>query len=671
MKLRIFVLYFLLIAAGTSYAQESLLWKVTSPDGKQNSYILCATELPGVENYDIATPVGEIMNIVNTVAFYNVPDAAEVQNIPVFMKSSGDNTLKGYYKREDRIPFELMISDKLKGNVENYYTYKPFYILQLFRDKDHAAGKDYQQTILLDIALQKAKPTLSLLTIRQIAATMDESDFATQATVLSHYVNNPKPYLDADAKKFIAYSKQSITDYANVVNSTEQVAYVNVMINRINDLLIRKMEPLSTEQSVLYILNTDLVGGESGIIKKLRSKGFAVVAQPFIYNLYSGNVDQTTITNTNNNEVASAFPDDFPVFGITTNTTGYLNPEEIKVVSINDINNNKPAYKAFSDPFGDMFDMAAADTLFMEYWFDLKGDGANFKVKVPIKGDWERSETPWSDGGVIKKYIYQNNHSKSDLFYSVGYTIYPPNFKQSNKDNFFNQFIKQTEDQLNGKLISQRILSTPGYTGREFTAIVGDSFFVRSQFILQDNVLYQLLVGGPGNNPYSAYGEAFLNSFRIASNSMVNWHLFEQPAFNCYLPTPPSKANKTYTLPSGPMTVSTFTSDDYKELVAYSVIVTAYPPGHKFGNKKSFFDDLILNAERQYIGKAYKTETVEKNGVTGRYVEMLLMNKKTYRMYFFFDGNTVYQFVAGGDAQILLSLNVNRFFNSISFIGTE
>lgn len=75
-----------------------------------------------------------------------------------------------------------------------------------------------------------------------------------------------------------------------------------------------------------------------------------MVAQPFIYNLYSGNVDQTTITNTNNNEVASAFPDDFPVFGITTNTTGYLNPEEIKVVSINDINNNKPAYKAFSDP---------------------------------------------------------------------------------------------------------------------------------------------------------------------------------------------------------------------------------------------------------------------------------------------------------------------------------
>ncbi len=114
MKLRIFVLYFLLIAAGTSYAQESLLWKVTSPDGKQNSYILCATELPGVENYDIATPVGEIMNIVNTVAFYNVPDAAEVQNIPVFMKSSGDNTLKAVSYTHLTLP----TSDLVKISVD-------------------------------------------------------------------------------------------------------------------------------------------------------------------------------------------------------------------------------------------------------------------------------------------------------------------------------------------------------------------------------------------------------------------------------------------------------------------------------------------------------------------------------------------------------------------------
>ncbi|HNA57383.1 MAG TPA: TraB/GumN family protein, partial [Chitinophagales bacterium] len=195
MKIRILVLLLLAVATNVLSAQESLLWKVTSPNGKFTSYILCSTELPGVENYDIITPATPIISKVNTVAFFNVPDAAEIQNIPTFMKAPGDNTLKGYYKREDRIRFELMVADKLKENIETYYAYKPLYTLQLMREKDHAAGLDYQQTILLDIALQQKKPTLSLMTIRQIAGVMDLMDFNTQATVLSNYINTASLYI--------------------------------------------------------------------------------------------------------------------------------------------------------------------------------------------------------------------------------------------------------------------------------------------------------------------------------------------------------------------------------------------------------------------------------------------------------------------------------------------
>lgn len=68
--LRNIVLYIftgLLIQA--AQAQGSLLWKVTSPDGKYNSYVLASTTLPGVENYDIATGTALVMDKVNTVAF--------------------------------------------------------------------------------------------------------------------------------------------------------------------------------------------------------------------------------------------------------------------------------------------------------------------------------------------------------------------------------------------------------------------------------------------------------------------------------------------------------------------------------------------------------------------------------------------------------------------------
>jgi uncharacterized protein YbaP (TraB family) len=664
----------LLVALSVSaQAQESLLWKVVSPDGKFTSYVLASSELPGIENYDIASGASKIMDKVNTVAFFNVPDPNEIQNIPVFMKNTDDNTLKGYYKREDRIRFELMITEKLLSSPGNYYNFKPLYLLQLLKEKDHASGVGFQQTILQDIALQQAKPTLSLVTIRQIAGVMDEMDFNTQATVLSSYINGIQTYLDSDAEKFNAYVQQSTKEYAKVINSAEQSAYIFVMINNMNELLIKKIAELSKQQSLLYIIDADLVAGEAGLLKKLTNRGFAVSPESFELKLYSSN-NRPTIgqNNSNANDVISnTVPDDFPELYVLPSTSGYLDPSAIKVVNLKEKAGVEKNYKAYYDSFGDFFDIASQDTLFLEGWYDLKGTDANFKVKVPLKSEWIKTETPWSDGGAIKTFNYSNNHAKSDLFYSVGYTVYPPTFSQKNKNDFFEQFIKSTQDQISGKIIAQRIISNPSFTGREFTAVVGDSFFVRSQFLLQDNVLYQLLVGGPGDNPFEVYAEAFLNSFQTSSNLLVNWHFFEQPSFNCYLPTPPSKQNKTYTLPAGPLVVQTFLSSDYKELIDYSLIISTYPPGHKFGNKNAFFEDLVAAAEKQYIGKAYKIEKVDNSNIEGRYIEMLLMNKKTYRIFIYFDGNSVYQFVAGGDAQVLVSNNANRFIQSIHFLNSE
>ncbi len=672
MKLRICVVLFITLVQSALFAQESLLWKVTSPNGKFTSYIFASTELPGVENYDVITPASKVIEKVNTVAFFNVPDATEIQNIPVFMKAPGDNTLKGYYRREDRIRFELMVADKLKDNIESYYALKPLYILDLLRDKDHSAGIGYQQTILLDIALEQKKPTLSLVTIRQIAGVMDLMDYPTQAAVLSNYINNENVFLDADAEKFQYYKTQSMSDYLRVINSSEQDGYIATMINAMNDLLIKKVDGLCQQQSALFIIDADLIPGANGLLKKLEARGYAVSAEPFEYNAYTGD-ERPDLNNNNPDENAMAVnipADQFPSFAVQPTTSGYIDPESIKVVNARNAETPKEQFLGYRDPFGDFFDMAAADTLFLESWYSLKGEEANFQVMVPAKANWESSVEPWGEAGEIRKFIYQTNHAKSDLFYSVGYTVYPPSFKINDRNVFFNQFIEATRNQMNGQIVGQRIISNPNFTGREFTA-VSDSFFIRSLFLLQDNILYQLLVGGPGDNPYSVYAESFLNSFETGENVFVNWFFFEQPSFSCYLPMEPSKSTKTYTLPSGPMQVTTYAAADYKELVDYQVTVSNYPPGHKFGNKKTFFDDLIAQAEKQYIGKSQKVEVIENNGVEGRYVEMYLMNRKTYRIYIFFDGNSVYQFVAGGDSNVTVSNNVNRFIQSLKLTAVK
>ena len=116
---------------------------------------------------------------------------------------------------------------------------------------------------------------------------------------------------------------------ATIFNATEPPAYINVMVGSINDLLMRKIEPLSTQQSVLYILNTALVGGENGILKKLKGKGFTVTAENFNYKKYVSDSPLKIDPPPEKNETPSTYTDNFPAITILPSTSGYLNPDEI------------------------------------------------------------------------------------------------------------------------------------------------------------------------------------------------------------------------------------------------------------------------------------------------------------------------------------------------------
>ncbi len=664
-------LFLILITSGLTGFSQSILWKISGPGSTAPSYILCTSEVSGVENYDIVTPAIPILDKVNTVAFYCIPDASDKQNIPTLMAAPEERTLKGYYKREDRIRMELMVRDKLAANIDSIYTLKPLYILQLFRDKDYKRGYPFQQTELFNSAIHKTKPTLSILTLRQIASIMDQVDYDTQAFILSNYMANEKAVLESDNLKLQLYKNQQTEEYADEVYSREQSAYIEIYINQITDLVAKKIEALSAQQSVLYVLNTEYTAGEKGLLAKLKSKGYTVTAETVqLKQQVASAQTQTNNTVTTPKNTNQAPPDGFPVIALSTTANTIINPEEITIVQSADITESykNKKYKAYNDPFNDMFDYEGSDTLFLGNWYKMKGADANFEVRVPIKGDWE-SIVEDNVLGTIKQYIYQTNHAKTDLFYSIGYTVYPPTFKAADKNTFYNDFLERSVNNIGGKPLAQRIISTPYYTGREFTAIVGDSFFVRSVFFLQDNILYQMLVGGPGDNAYSVFSEAFFHSFHTTGASISNWFLFEQPAFKCYIPTPPSKSTQSYNVGSGAMNLITYTAEDYKENITYSISVYNYPPGYKFKGKNAFYEELIANAERQYFGKAQSITKVTKNGIEGRYVVMPLMNKKTYLMYFFFDKNAVYQYIAGGEPAAIQSLNVNRFFDSFEFAG--
>ena len=92
---------------------------------------------------------------------------------------------------------------------------------------------------------------------------------------------------------------------------------------------------------------------------------------------------------------------------------------------------------------------------------------------------------------------------------------------------------------INGQLVTQRIISDPEYVGREFVVSVDDSFYVRSQIILQGNILYQILCGGPDNKPYAPYAEEFIRSFRLTEVKATNWYTYLDQQISCQFPRQP------------------------------------------------------------------------------------------------------------------------------------
>jgi hypothetical protein len=665
MCLRLLFLFPFLFAQAILFSQQtSLLYRIVPPQGAAASYILCTAQLPGIEKFDIEFPAAEVMDKVSTVAFYWLPDENEKQYLPSLMKLSNDSTLKGYFTREDRIRFELMVRDKLKDNIDNYVGIKPLYILEKFRAKDFGEGASYQQQALFNIAIEKTKPTLSLLNAREINEHIDEMDFETQAEVMIHYVNNANTYLIADEKLLRSYVSQNLQEFSVLFSNATHDAYENFMINNLNDLLAQRIDAVSNQLTVLFILNAERIAGNRGILQNLIAKGYSVSPEPF--NLKAKNNDAPANMSNMPDTIAA---DNFPELKQIQLNPGMENSSpKIQVIHLNDTSktlfNN---YHAYVDPYGDLFDYASADTSFLDYWYMMKGIEASFSVKVPVKLNWEETTTETLNG-PIKSYVYQTNHAKSDLYYSIGYTIYPPTFDAGNKNDFYNDFIYRSVRKLNGELISQRIISTPEYTGREFVIRVADSVFIRSKLILQKNILYQLLTGGPKNNAYSSYAEAFFSSFQTSANNANNWFYFQHSSFTAYFPTAPGQTSQTYSTASGPLIVETFKSEDYKEGVSYFVSINTYPDEYDMKSKTAFYNDLILTAERQYVGRASEIKNVRKDKIKGRYVELHLMNNKIYRMYFFVDDNKVYQYLAGGNPAAVTAFNVQRFFDSITFV---
>ena len=146
-------------------------------------------------------------------------------------------------------------------------------------------------------------------------------------------------------------------------------------------------------------------------------------------------------------------------------------------------------------------------------WKTFVSDDKGFTFQFPTEPNRE-SDIVNAPSGKVELIQYMSKHK--DILYTVMYGDYPNNAlvgmtSEQLLDNARNGAVENVQ----GKLLSEVVISKANYPGREITVKVEPNTVLTAQIILKDNRVYQLLVVTPSDKLFTSQRREFFNSFEI------------------------------------------------------------------------------------------------------------------------------------------------------------
>ena len=146
-------------------------------------------------------------------------------------------------------------------------------------------------------------------------------------------------------------------------------------------------------------------------------------------------------------------------------------------------------------------------------WKTFVADDKSFTVQFPTEPNRE-SDIVNAPSGKVELIQYMSKNK--DILYSVMYGDYPGNALVGlTSDQLLDNARNGAVGNVQGKLLSEVIISKANYPGREITVKVEPDTVLSAQIILKDNRVYQLLVVTPSDKLFTSQRREFFNSFEI------------------------------------------------------------------------------------------------------------------------------------------------------------
>ena len=269
------------LLVGAQKLENSLLWKISGNDLKQPSYLFGTIHITCDATLD--------QNVLDAMdATSQLYLELDMDNPGLLMEMMGGmmmkdgKTISSMICPEDFALLDKFLLENIKMPVKMMDRSKPFMITSLLLQGMLDCPMQSVEMELMKVSKAQNEETLGLETVQDQLAVFDSIPYEEQMAELMKTVKDNMIKDKAELNKMLAmYKAKDLNKLLELMDESE-----NKMYNQHNDVLlanrnknwIPKIESIAKETPTFFGVGAAHLGGEDGVIKLLRKKGYKVEA---------------------------------------------------------------------------------------------------------------------------------------------------------------------------------------------------------------------------------------------------------------------------------------------------------------------------------------------------------------------------------------------------------
>jgi len=279
---RAYLVAFLLVLAIGSYAQHSLIWKVSGNGLTKTSYIMGTLKFIGEKEYYLQPNAitllkqSDLFAIEDQVDHHAQHEMNTAAHFPKGQSLSKVMTPEDYKKLQDL--FEKEFGVNAKTFEKNYAHIKPLPLSIIMTRLSLGEKVRFYDIELLKIAKENNLDAFSLEAIEREAQALTSFSMEDQVKALQHTMNNFEGQKQEFTKVMADYRAGNLEEiFEYTMHPIENnPAFINEFYVKRNLEWLPKLERMVKENNAFICLGISHLEGNHGVLKLLEAKGYTL-----------------------------------------------------------------------------------------------------------------------------------------------------------------------------------------------------------------------------------------------------------------------------------------------------------------------------------------------------------------------------------------------------------